>query len=347
MGKPEKFYGSRLGYYLDGWADIIEGMGWKAEDVREDIMKQLEERDMPHVTIKEVNMHEGVTSFVEEPRDYIISTTFPGVTTTIYVAKHGSDLFASWRTFIHNTINWELMAIYYLVAFAISIIINLPSFDSLVNYYSQRAPQPKATSDWPSFFSFCGITIGIFISILTLEEIVDFYAKRNNYDLIQLKRKIITFFDKDNDPGTLTEKSIKENFLGIYGIIAFILGLIIFGLSRWELDATERTQRWNEFVRDISDILPILLPIILKIILYSMAGFFIILIFVIPVGIILKQNILAFILKEPSLFDKEDIAAMSLTVHKTLLRALDKAGIDKSRLRLKGVFKAGRRGEEI
>ena len=75
--------------------------------------------------------------------------------------------------------------------------------------------------------------------------------------------------------------------------------------------------------------------------------FFFILFVVAIAGIFLRRNILAFILKEPSLFDQEDITAMSLTVHKTLLHALDMTGIDVSKLRIKGEFKGGRRGENI
>ena len=53
------------------------------------------------------------------------------------------------------------------------------------------------------------------------------------------------------------------------------------------------------------------------------------------------------ILKEPSLFDAEDITAMNLSIHKSLLRALDQGGIDSSRLRLKGEFHSGRRRDTV
>ena len=56
---------------------------------------------------------------------------------------------------------------------------------------------------------------------------------------------------------------------------------------------------------------------------------------------------MAFFVIEPNLFDADDITAMSLTAHKSLLRAMDSSGIDMSKLRLKQDFQGGRRGERV
>lgn len=48
-----------------------------------------------------------------------------------------------------------------------------------------------------------------------------------------------------------------------------------------------------------------------------------------------------------NLFDKEDTVATNLSVHKSLLQALDKVGIDASSLRLKQNFNAGAHDEVI
>ncbi len=64
-------------------------------------------------------------------------------------------------------------------------------------------------------------------------------------------------------------------------------------------------------------------------------------------GRILKGNFLAFFFIEPNVFDAEDITAMSLSAHKSLIRALDNTGIDVTKLRLKQNFKGGRRGEDL
>jgi hypothetical protein len=64
-------------------------------------------------------------------------------------------------------------------------------------------------------------------------------------------------------------------------------------------------------------------------------------------GRIFKGSFSAYYFIEPNLFDAEDITAMGLSAHKTLLRSLDNSGIDVSKLRLKQKFQGGRRGEEL
>jgi hypothetical protein len=65
------------------------------------------------------------------------------------------------------------------------------------------------------------------------------------------------------------------------------------------------------------------------------------------IGLLFKKSALYFITIQPNLFDAEDIAAMSLSVHRSVLRALDNTGIDTSKLRLKSKFTGGRRNEEM
>ncbi len=179
-------------------------------------------------------MKEGITSD-KGHREYIITTTFPGVTTTICVEKHGSDLFASWRTFIRTTIDETFITIYALIAAGLEIL---------------------------------------------------------GY--------------------------IYLNWSGSFG--QFLKHV------------------WGDFASGNVTVTPVLYFISIFLVILFLAGI---------AGVVMKQNLVAFILKEPSLFDQEDMMAMSFTVHKTLMHALDTAGIDVSTLRLKGEFKAGRKGEEI
>jgi hypothetical protein len=65
------------------------------------------------------------------------------------------------------------------------------------------------------------------------------------------------------------------------------------------------------------------------------------------VGLVLKRNPLAFFIKELDAFDADDIAAMTLAVHKSLLQAVDKVGIDIHLLRMKEQFRGGRRDRLI
>lgn len=215
-----------LGYFLDGWADLVEGMGEKAKEVRDNVLISIKDRDMPQVRIED---KEGYVSLISaENRPYTLTSTDPGATTTIYVGKHGKDLYVSWRTFILPVLNKSVI----FVIFVISVFLGL-------------------------------FTLGI----------------------IRLPAGLFT------DSQTT------------FSLIGWIVGTMIF----------------------------------------SILGFGIVAI----AGKFWKGSFLAFFFIEPSVFDAEDITAMSLAVHKTILRSLDNAGIDVSKLRLKPNFKGGRRDEMV
>jgi hypothetical protein len=64
-------------------------------------------------------------------------------------------------------------------------------------------------------------------------------------------------------------------------------------------------------------------------------------------GYVVKGNWLAFFIKELTPFDADDIGAMGLAVHKSVVLALDSVGVSIKTLRLKEVFKAGGQGRLI
>ena len=64
-------------------------------------------------------------------------------------------------------------------------------------------------------------------------------------------------------------------------------------------------------------------------------------------GYVVKGNWLAYFIKELTTFDADDIGAMGLAVHKSVVLALDSVGISTKTLRLKEVFKAGGQGRLI
>ncbi len=64
-------------------------------------------------------------------------------------------------------------------------------------------------------------------------------------------------------------------------------------------------------------------------------------------GAFLRRNPLAFFFKQLDFFDADDISAMSLAVHKSLLQAADAVGIDMQLLRTKQQFQGGRRDRLI
>ena len=65
------------------------------------------------------------------------------------------------------------------------------------------------------------------------------------------------------------------------------------------------------------------------------------------VGRLVKGYSYYYFFNHPTVFDAEDITAMSLSAHYALIRSLDNAGIDTSKLRIKEKFTGGRRGEDI
>ena len=216
---------NNLGYFLDGWADLIEGMGEKAEEVRQKVITGLTDRKMPSIYPIEVDGFASMTG--SELRHYLLSTTRPGATTAIYVGKHGVDLYASWRTFIHPVFNLKVIGAFLLVAAGLGLMIG--GIDRGTDWYG------RATTS----FSFSGwLLTTLFILFVTC-------------------------------------------------VLAAIAGRIF------------------------------------------------------------KGSFMAFFFIEPNIFDAEDITAMSLSAHKSLLRALDNSGIDVTKLRLKREFKGGRRGEDV
>jgi hypothetical protein len=220
---PNSINVNALGYFLDGWADIVEGMGDKVETVRANVLNELHNREMPEI---QVNKMTGVVSLTSnQRRPYLITTTAPGATTAINISKHGKDLFASWKTFIRPVLNQKV----------------------------------------------------IFITL---------------------------------------------------GICAF-LGLITGGVDSGGMFGGGPSFSFGGWISS---------TILFLILAAAILGFG---------GRIFKGSFLAFFFVEPNLFDADDITAMSLSTHKSILRALDGAGIDVSKLRLKQDFKGGRRDEVV
>jgi hypothetical protein len=121
---------NQLGYYLDGWADLIEGMAGKGKEVYEAIAKGLIDRQMPDIQTKKAW---GVVSISGgEKRAYIINQTSPGATTAIHIRPHGKDLFVSWRTYIKPVPNWPVV---FLIGF-FSLLIGFFTSSSRASLYA-------------------------------------------------------------------------------------------------------------------------------------------------------------------------------------------------------------------
>jgi hypothetical protein len=226
---------NNLGYYLDGWADLIPGMGDKLEQVKSTFWEQLSTRTTSNMAVTKVIGIDGILS--TRKRNYVISTTSPGVTTAIYIRKNAQDLFVSWRSFIRPVLNPAVLALV-----LISIIV--VSFFTLIS-----------TSNGLGNISIMGYRV---------------FETRTIY----------------------------------FTALLFAAGAAVFTL-------------------------------LIEIALIALAGR------------LLKGDLLAFFFVEPTVFDADDVTAMNFAIHLSLLRALDQAGIDLSKLRLKPSFKGGRRGEDV
>lgn len=91
----------KVGAYIDGWADLIENRGGKAQNVRAEVVSILKQR-YPEKQIEVVN---GSIVMNKTPRPYTLTRTRPGGTTTIYIEDRGQDLYVSWRAFRSQVLN--------------------------------------------------------------------------------------------------------------------------------------------------------------------------------------------------------------------------------------------------
>ena len=197
---------SELGFYLDGWSELVDNMSSLEDQVRQALLQDLERRQMPAI---QISSRWGFSKLLgSEKRPYLLLQKRPGITTTMYVGAHGTDLYVSWRTYIKPVIN--ILTILGLIIFGVIFDSLLPDIDG-------------------------GLIGGIIVGALLL-VIAGSTSHRNPYKYFQANVTII---------------------------------------------------------------------------------------------------------------DAEDITALNLSAHYSLLRALDQTGVDTSKLRIKNKFSSGRKGEEI
>ena len=223
-----------LGFFLDGWADLAEGYGNKADEVRDEVYRSLKNREMPEVEVERVD---GTVGIGKGQRPYNVTTTFPGVTTAIYIGKHGKDLLVSWYTYIRPVLNWRV----------ITVLVVIAAFIGL------RAGGGAITAAR-------GFSEGFFEGLIS---------------------------------GT------QAFLLGVFTFLGVGLGALVFELG-----------------------------------ILSVLGFF-----------ITRDPFWAFVI-QPNVFDADDIVAMSLSAHKSILKALDKVGLDTALLRGKQTYRR-RRNEDV
>lgn len=222
--KQRTFDLQQIGHYLDSWGDIVEDMGGKEEEVRQEIFKLLQERNMPEVRLE---IMEGYIGLGKERRVYVVAMADPAISTIISVRKHGKDLFVQWRSSVAAKWNSELLKWAAIIAGGLGLL-----------------------------------TGGI--------------------------RQTSAFL------GPTTTKFSLGGWL-FAAVVILVIELVILGIA----------------------------------------------------GKQIKGDQMAYFFQQINLFDVEDFAALNQTVHKFVLRSLDNAGFDTSKLRIKQKFSGGRKGEDL
>lgn len=97
---------NRIGYYLDGWADIVEGKGDLAPEVQENLLLDLKDREMP---VNSLEIKNGFLNKFSERREFIVANIYPEINTLITINKQGKDLFVAWRTWLAPRLNIPLL----------------------------------------------------------------------------------------------------------------------------------------------------------------------------------------------------------------------------------------------
>lgn len=303
-----------LGYYLDGWADLIEGMGAKAAAVHSGVIDQLNQREMPDIEVGETDVQEGF--FSDLHRSYVTTKTYPEARTLIYIEKHGKDLYTSWRSFIRPSINWRLIGTYAIVALFMSLFYGFILFILfMLSIGNQILSAWNARPFFSAFLNWILVGVGIAFALLFLIGMVVRISRKHNLQ-------------------------VSWSLFIILLLVGLLISMYIKGAGK---DMLDEIGSLNSTMTSsmVFFFLPFSIP---------MAGlniFIVILIFAAIAGLIIRKNLLAFILKEASIFDADDITAMNLSVHKSILHVLDEQGIDISKLRLKRDFKGGRSGEVV
>jgi hypothetical protein len=219
-----------LGLYIDRWADVIEGRADLADTVRANVLQALRDRNLPDIQVEPVK---ATASLLSESRPYIVTTTSPGVTTAIYIARHGRDLYVSWRTHVRGVWNRKL----FIILAGLALVPTLCVSPCLLI--------TNAVSNLTSPFGGGGGT---------------------NIPILAVLPAAIAFF-------------------------------------------------------------------VFELLLVALAGYF------------LRGDFFAYFFVEPTVFDAEDVAAMSLTVHKVVQDAVKKSGVETALL-AKADFKGGRKSEQ-
>ncbi len=296
-----------FGRYLDGWSQLIEGKGDRAQAVRDNLAGRMRERTIPKLEITPII---GVSGRTELARPYILTKTHNGYTSAIYIESYGQDLYVSWRTFQKPLITLESLGI--LIVLLGTVISVGAIINQLYRFYLMHIS-------------------GVFFSLL--------WAVVVAYGSLFIKGIILLFWigtiflllfgdlDEPNSP----KPTPAERIIGLLLIPLIIPILWLF--------------RWIDRFSPGEPSIPI------NVYSFSVVPYVLTLFIVVVAALIYKfwyKNSLSSLYYDlPTIFDADDAIAISLSVHKSLLHALDQVGIDTSQLHLHNKTTQGRIGESV
>lgn len=183
-----------LGFYIDGWADVAEGIGDKVEEVRELILNSLVSRNMPEVKVEATRVSTGLTS---ENRNYTITTTFPGATTLVRSGQYGKDLFVTWSTYIRPVPNWKVLTVLTVIAAFFGLQAGSAAIDAARNISSGFFEGLISTGQMliAGIFTFIFGTLGALAAELALLAFLGLIILRDPFWIFVIQPNI---FDADD-----------------------------------------------------------------------------------------------------------------------------------------------------
>lgn len=154
-----------LGLRIDGWADLVDGAGERANDALLHVADIIAKKGNPLLSCQRVAFSTGLSSPRERP--FLLMKLESGAAITVHVGAVGKDLYASWNLYVRPVINWKVLGLMAGVAVGVNALLVLAS---LMAGFSMAARSFIAGS-WVMLGSFMGgllsfgITLALFFAL--------------------------------------------------------------------------------------------------------------------------------------------------------------------------------------
>lgn len=167
---------NRLGVRVDGWADVVEGVGDKEEQARKELEGTVRGKKMPDTSVNAIHVS---PTYGTKQRKYILVEMSNGATVAAYIGAFGKDLYAKWDVFVKPLLNKVV----------IYVILGLGAFFGLIGAFGKNYYGNTSFSFIKLVATFLGWVIGgaILVAIagyITRRNILAFFFKQlDEFDL--------------------------------------------------------------------------------------------------------------------------------------------------------------------